>query len=119
MVPYAAFLHAAAAALKPAISVASGQVGTGRKNCLIMEIIMSRNTLALLLAMFMLSPLMAGCSRDLVGGTVLGGAGVGAAYEYQNKRQMDKLEEDFKAGRIDREEYLKRKEQISKGSIIY
>lgn len=80
---------------------------------------MGRNTLALLLAMLMLSTLAAGCSRDLVGGAVLGGAGVGAAYEYQNKRQMDRLEEDFKAGRIDKEEYLKRKEQISKGSIIY
>ena len=67
----------------------------------------------------MMGPLMAGCSKDLVGGAVLGGDGVGAAYEYQNKRQMDMLEEDFKSGRIDKEEYLKRKEQISKGSIIY
>lgn len=63
--------------------------------------------------------LTAGCSKDLVGGAVLGGAGVGAAYEYQNKRQMDMLEDDFRSGRISKEEYLKRKEQISKGSIIY
>ncbi|HHO48235.1 MAG TPA: hypothetical protein ENN06_07255 [Desulfobacteraceae bacterium] len=79
---------------------------------------MGKQIIVLILAL-LLGSLTAGCSRDLVGGAVLGGAGVGAAYEYQNKRQMDRLEEDFKAGRIDREEYLKRKEQISKGSIIY
>ena len=72
-----------------------------------------------ILALLLAGTLTAGCSRDLVGGAVLGGAGVGAAYEYQNKRQMDMLEEDFRAGRISKEEYLKRKEQISKGSVIY
>lgn len=49
----------------------------------------------------------------------LEGQAVGAAYEYQNKRQMDMLEEDFRTGRINKEEYLKSKDQNSKGSIIY
>ncbi|MDD3620664.1 MAG: hypothetical protein PHX57_14845 [Desulfobulbaceae bacterium] len=80
---------------------------------------MGKQFIVSILALLLMGSLTAGCSKDLVGGAVLGGAGVGAAYEYQNKRQMDRLEEDFKAGRIDREEYIKRKEQISKGSIIY
>jgi hypothetical protein len=83
------------------------------------EITMGKQFIVSILALLLMGSLTAGCSKDLVGGAVLGGAGVGAAYEYQNKRQMDRLEEDFKAGRIDREEYIKRKEQISKGSIIY
>ncbi|MGA7278178.1 MAG: hypothetical protein WBW79_09595 [Desulfocapsaceae bacterium] len=60
-----------------------------------------------------------GCSKEMIGGAAVGAAGVGAAYEYQNKRQMDRLEEDFKAGNITKEEYLKRKEDIKSGSIIY
>ncbi len=55
----------------------------------------------------------------MIGGAAIGAAGVGAAYEYQNKKQMDRLEEDFKAGNITKEEYLKRKEDIKSGSIIY
>lgn len=60
-----------------------------------------------------------GCSKEMIGGAAAGAAGVGAAYEYQNKKQMDRLEEDFKAGNITKEEYLKRKEDIKSGSIIY
>lgn len=60
-----------------------------------------------------------GCSKEIIGGAAVGAAGVGAAYEYQNKKQMDRLEEDFKAGNITKEEYLKRKEDIKSGSIIY
>jgi uncharacterized oligopeptide transporter (OPT) family protein len=60
-----------------------------------------------------------GCSKEMIGGAAVGAAGVGAAYEYQNKKQMDRLEEDFKAGNISKEEYLKRKEDIKSGSIIY
>ena len=63
--------------------------------------------------------LLQGCSKEMVGGAAIGAAGVGAAYEYQNKKQMDRLEEDFKAGNISKEEYLKRKEDIKSGSIIY
>jgi hypothetical protein len=45
--------------------------------------------------------------------------GEGAAYEYNAYRQMQKLEEDYKAERISRAEYGKRKQQIEAGSIIY
>ncbi|MFW6244104.1 MAG: hypothetical protein ACOC15_03090 [Desulfovibrionales bacterium] len=50
-----------------------------------------------------------GCSKWFWGGAATGAAGAGAAYEYQNKRQMDQLEEDYEQGRIDREEYDRRK----------
>jgi hypothetical protein len=54
-----------------------------------------------------------------MGGAAVGAAGAGAGYEYSNKKQMDRLDEDFEAGRIDKEEYLERKRQIEEGSIIY
>ena len=59
------------------------------------------------------------CSRGVVGGAALGAAGAGAAYEYQNKKQLDQLEQDFEAGKIDKEEYQKRKKDIQSGSLIY
>ncbi len=59
------------------------------------------------------------CSGKLLGGAALGVAGAGAAYEYNNKRQMDQLNEDYKSGKINQQEYDSRKNQIEKGSIIY
>jgi len=41
------------------------------------------------------------------------------ADEIQAKRQMDKLDEDFRNERISRREYEQRKQQIESGSIIY
>jgi uncharacterized membrane protein len=61
----------------------------------------------------------AGCSSSFWGGAAVGAVGTGAAYEYSTKRQMDRLEEDYKAGNITREEYEARKEAIEDGSIIY
>lgn len=60
-----------------------------------------------------------GCSGEFLGGTAVGALATGAGYEIQAKRQMDKLEEDYKSGKIDRKEYEARKRQIEKGSIIY
>jgi hypothetical protein len=60
-----------------------------------------------------------GCSSHFVGGAAVGAAGAGAAYEYQKHKQMTRLEDDFRAGRISKEEYLKRKDQIAQGSLIY
>jgi osmotically-inducible protein OsmY len=75
--------------------------------------------LSSLLAIVMILVSLAGCTRQTLGGAAVGAAGAGAAYEYQAKRQMDQLEEDYKAGRITEEEYETRKEQIERGSIIY
>lgn len=59
------------------------------------------------------------CSRSFVGGAAVGAGGAGAAYEYQNKKALDDLEADLKAGRITQEEYLRRKAEIQKRSLIY
>ena len=77
-----------------------------------------RNLAIVVIALFSTAMLQS-CSKEIIGGAAVGAAGVGAAYEYQNKKQMDRLEEDFKAGRITKEEYLERKEDIKSGSIIY
>lgn len=60
-----------------------------------------------------------GCSREFIGGAAVGAGGVGAAYEYQNKQALDQLESDFKAGRIDKDEYLNRKKDIQDKSLLY
>jgi hypothetical protein len=59
----------------------------------------------------------AGCA--FLGGTAVGALGAGAGYEYQAKRQMDRLDEDLRNEKISRREYEERKAQIEKGSIIY
>lgn len=59
---------------------------------------------------------LSGCStREVATGTAAGGA----AYEYSNKRAMDALEEDYKAGRISEEEYERRKKEIEERSVVY
>jgi ribulose kinase len=58
-------------------------------------------------------------SCAFLGGAATGAVATGAAYEIQAKRQMDRLDDDFKNRRISREEYEDRKQQIQKGSIIY
>lgn len=60
-----------------------------------------------------------GCSREFIGGAAVGAGGVGAAYEYQNKQALDQLEADFRAGRIDKDEYLARKKAIQDKSLLY
>ena len=59
------------------------------------------------------------CSKEFVGGVAAGGAVAGGAYEYSNKRQLDDLEEDYKEGKISREEYERRKREIEKRSLVY
>jgi hypothetical protein len=58
-----------------------------------------------------------GCA--FLGGAAAGTVATGAAYEINAKRQMDRLEEDFKNERISRQEYEQRKRQIEQGSLIY
>ena len=58
-----------------------------------------------------------GCA--FLGGAATGVLATGAGYEIQAKRQMDKLDEDFRNERISRREYEQRKQQIESGSIIY
>lgn len=74
--------------------------------------------LRLMLVLVMLVGLgQAGC--QFIGGAATGAGATGAAYEYNAYRQMQQLEEDFKAERISRREYEERKKQIEAGSLIY
>lgn len=77
-----------------------------------------RKTMLLALALLMIMPTIAGCWRFL-GGAAVGAGGATAVYESQKHEQMKRLEADFKAGNIDKEEYLRRKKEISEGSLIY
>jgi hypothetical protein len=64
---------------------------------------------------------VAGCSSTggSAAGGALGGAALGAgAYEYSANRQMQQLDADYKAGKIDQREYDIRKNQIEKGSLL-
>lgn len=58
-----------------------------------------------------------GC--EFLGGAAVGGLATGAGYEINAKRQMDRLEDDYRNERISRREYESRKAQIERGSIVY
>jgi hypothetical protein len=60
---------------------------------------------------------LGGC--EFAAGAATGALATGAGYEINSKRQMDRLEEDYRRERISRKEYEKRKSQIERGSIIY
>ena len=73
--------------------------------------------LLLLLGVLLIGVSQSGCM--LLGGAALGAIGTSAGYEINASSKMDQLESDYKAERISRSEYLARKSQIEKGSIIY
>ena len=58
-----------------------------------------------------------GC--EFIGGAAVGGLATGAGYEINAKRQMDRLDDDYRNERISRREYESRKSQIERGSIFY
>ena len=60
---------------------------------------------------------LGGC--EFVVGAATGALATGAGYEINAKRQMDRLEEDYRRERISRREYERRKDQIERGSIVY
>lgn len=81
---------------------------------------MKKVTLSLLLVFILGSGVLAtGCSKSFWGGAAAGAVGTGAAYEINQKRQMDRLKEDRARGAITEEQYQERKRQIEKGSVIY
>jgi len=59
-----------------------------------------------------------GCSGKFWGGAATGALGAGGGYEYNLHRQMEKVEDDYKAGRITEQEYKIRKDQIQKDSLL-
>jgi hypothetical protein len=56
---------------------------------------------------------------QFLAGAATGAVATGAGYEVQGKRQMDRLNDDYREERISRREYETRKQQIEQGSIIY
>lgn len=72
-------------------------------------------TLAALLLMGSLA--LAGC--EFAAGAATGVLATGAGYEINAKRQMDRLEDDYRSERISRREYERRKDQLERGSILY
>lgn len=60
---------------------------------------------------------LTGC--EFVAGAATGVLATGAGYEINAKRQMDRLEEDYRRERISRREYERRRDQIERGSIVY
>ncbi len=71
----------------------------------------------LIALLFLASMTQWGC--EFFGGAAAGALATGAGYEINVKRQMDKLEDDYKNERISKKEYETRKKQIEAGSIIY
>lgn len=64
---------------------------------------------------------LSGCSSSAgmgVLGGVLGAGAAGGGYELNMKKQKDRVEEDFKAGKIDQKEYEIRKDQIARDSFF-
>jgi hypothetical protein len=58
-----------------------------------------------------------GCA--FLGGAAIGALGTGAGYEINAHSKMNDLDADYKAERISRSEYLARKSQLEKGSVVY
>ena len=74
-----------------------------------------RNLMLVLLLLIGVS--QSGCA--FLGGAAVGALGTSAGYEINAHSKMETIEEDYKAERISRAEYLSRKSQIEKSSIIY
>jgi hypothetical protein len=72
-------------------------------------------TLAAILLMGSLG--LGGC--EFAAGAATGVLATGAGYEINAKRQMDRLEDDYRSERISRREYERRKDQLERGSILY
>lgn len=66
--------------------------------------------------------LMCGGCESSWGSAGLGAAGgavaAGGSYEYVSNREMKKIEDDYKDGKIDQREYEIRKDQIQRMSLL-
>lgn len=60
---------------------------------------------------------MTACSSK-AGNVAVGAGAAGAAYEYSNKRQLDQLDKDLKAGKISKEEHARRSKEIKDRSVV-
>ena len=58
-----------------------------------------------------------GCA--FLGGAAVGALGTSGAYEINAHSKMEQVESDYKSEEISRAEYLNRKSQIEKGSVVF
>lgn len=80
---------------------------------------LKRHPGAVIAAVLVGATLTTACTQRHVAGGLLGGAAVGGAYEYQNKRALDRLEHQWRSGRISDSEYHRRREEIDDRSLFY
>ena len=66
--------------------------------------------------MLLIGVSQSGCA--FLAGAAVGSIGTGAAYEVNAHSKMETVEDDYKNERISRAEYLSRKSQIEKSSVI-
>jgi len=59
-----------------------------------------------------------GCSGEFWGGAAGGAVGAGAGYEYNVHKEMKRIDDALKAGKMTQEEYNIRKDQIQRMSIM-
>lgn len=71
----------------------------------------------MLLLVLLIGVSQSGCA--FLGGAAVGALGTSAGYEINANSKMNQLEDDYRAERISRSEYLARKSQLEKGSILY
>jgi hypothetical protein len=71
----------------------------------------------LLVVVLLIGVSQSGCA--FLGGAAVGALGTSAGYEINAHSKMEQVESDYKSERISRAEYLSRKSQIEKSSIIY
>jgi len=58
-----------------------------------------------------------GCSGAFWGGAASGVAGTGAGYEINAHQQLERIENDYETGKIDKKEYEARKDEIKRMSV--
>ena len=71
----------------------------------------------ILALVFLIGVSQSGCM--FLGGAAVGALGTSGGYEINAHSKMEQVESDYKNEKITRAEYLNRKSQIEKGSIIY
>lgn len=76
-------------------------------------------TCAVIAAVLVGASLTTACTSRHVTGGLIGGAAVGGAYEYSNKRALDRLERQRAHGEISAHEYQRRRREIEKRSLVY
>lgn len=64
-------------------------------------------------------PVLSACGNRFLTGAAVGAGAAATGYEISNKQALDKLEADYRAGRISRAEYLRRRKEIEDRSVVY